>query len=197
MAAAWSDEEDDEEATPGEARAEAEAATEAANQARREAVVVRARREAVEQKVPTVTLQSPACSDYRVDLVGAAFGVCKCGLTKAEHDSRLLGREAPRCMTRKQEKDLIKEMESLSSARKMLTKVGAAKDKFTGNKEASASLGDLIGEVNIELKAINTSTVKEPMMCVPTLALSSSALQTAACADYQLDRIGASSGVCK
>jgi len=58
-------------------------------------------------------------------------------------------------MTLKQEKDLIKEMESLSSARKMLAKVGAAKDKFTGNKEASASLGDLIGEVNGELKAIN------------------------------------------
>jgi hypothetical protein len=69
MAAAWSDEEDDEEVTPGEA--EAEAATEAANQARREAVVVLARREAVELnfKVPAATLQSPECTDYRVDLV--------------------------------------------------------------------------------------------------------------------------------
>jgi hypothetical protein len=37
-----------------------------------------------------------ACTNYRVDLVGATFGVCKCGLAKAEHGPQLPGKEAPR-----------------------------------------------------------------------------------------------------
>jgi hypothetical protein len=112
------------EAAAEQARVEAAAATEAENEARREAVEARVRREA-----PTATLQSPACTDYRVDLIGASFGVCKCGRAKAGHDSQLPGREAPRS--------------------------------------------------------------------TPTSAAPRPTLQTAACADYQLDVIGTSFGVCK